>query len=91
MESAVTEGEITITACADNDMGVVTVRDNGGGIPESVLDKIYEPYFTTKSSGTGIGLYMSRTIIERNMGGRIEARNIDGGSEFTIRIPLAEE
>ncbi len=91
VESAVTEGEITITACADNDMGVVTVRDNGGGIPESVLDKIYEPYFTTKSSGTGIGLYMSRTIIERNMGGRIEARNIDGGSEFTIRIPLAEE
>lgn len=89
--SAMTEGQINIGVGADNGMGVVTVRDNGGGIPDAVIDKIFEPYFTTKSSGTGIGLYMSKTIIERNMAGRIEARNIEGGSEFTIRIPLAEE
>ncbi|MBV6342700.1 sensor histidine kinase, partial [Candidatus Magnetobacterium casense] len=64
---------------------VIVIRDNGGGIAAEVIDRIFEPYFTTKGSeGTGIGLYMSKTIIETNMGGGLTVRNVDGGAEFTI-------
>ncbi|MBF0564746.1 MAG: response regulator [Nitrospirae bacterium] len=65
----------------------VAVNDNGGGIPESVIDKIFEPYITTKQGdkGTGIGLYMSKVII-KNMGGRLFAHNIGNGAMFTIEF-----
>ncbi|MBF0342996.1 MAG: PAS domain S-box protein [Nitrospirae bacterium] len=67
---------------------ILTIVDNGGGIPEDIIGKIFDPYFTTKStdSGTGIGLYMSKTIIENNMGWKLNARNIAGGAEFRIEI-----
>jgi PAS domain S-box-containing protein len=84
-------GRITVTVRKRDGMGVVTVRDNGGGIPETLLEKIFDPYFSTKSMGTGIGLYMSRMIIEGNMGGTLTARSMDGGSEFSIITPLAEK
>ncbi|ABK97754.1 PAS domain-containing protein [Pelobacter propionicus] len=84
-------GRIAITLREQEGMGVVTVRDNGGGIPEAILEKIFEPYFSTKSMGTGIGLYMSKMIIEGNMGGALTARSIDGGSEFSVFTPLAEK
>ena len=65
---------------------VVTVRDNGGGIPEEILDRIFDPYFTTKGpdKGTGLGLFMSKTIIEKNMGGSLRASNTSEGAEFRI-------
>jgi PAS domain S-box-containing protein len=84
-------GRITITTREQDGKGMVTVRDNGGGIPEALLEKIFEPYFSTKGMGTGIGLYMSRMIIEGNMGGTLTVRTIDGGSEFSIITPLAEK
>jgi signal transduction histidine kinase len=67
---------------------VIRVTDNGGGIPDHARDRIFEPYFTTKSEGrgTGIGLYMSKSIIESSMGGRLTARNLDGGAEFRIEV-----
>ncbi|KJU85201.1 sensor sensor histidine kinase [Candidatus Magnetobacterium bavaricum] len=50
-----------------------------------MIDRIFEPYYSTNGSeGTGIGIYMSKTIIETNMGGRLMVRNVDGGAEFTI-------
>lgn len=78
---------ITATQASDNAI-VVTVKDNAGGIPESIYDKIYDPYFTTKEEGkgTGIGLYMSKIIIETNMGGTLHAFNDDEGANFVIHL-----
>ncbi|MBF0564898.1 MAG: HAMP domain-containing protein [Nitrospirae bacterium] len=87
-EGTHTEGRITIGLAKEDGKVAVTIRDHGGGIPYEILGKIFEPYFTTKSSdkGTGIGLYMSKTIIENNMGGKLTARNLEDGSEFKIEI-----
>jgi signal transduction histidine kinase len=84
-------GNVEIQLTASGGQGIVSVKDTGGGIPEDVLDKIFDPYFSTKDSGTGIGLYMSKMIIEGNMNGSITARNIDGGAEFIVCSPLAPE
>ncbi|MBJ6724641.1 sensor histidine kinase [Geomesophilobacter sediminis] len=67
---------------------VIRVADNAGGIPEAIVDKIFQPYFTTKGpeQGTGIGLFMSKTIIEKHMQGVLEVRNRKGGAEFIITL-----
>jgi PAS domain S-box-containing protein len=69
---------------------IISIKDNGGGIPEKIIGKIFEPYYTTKETtgGTGVGLYMSKTIIETNMGGQLTVRNIDGGAEFIITLDV---
>ncbi len=84
-----TPGRVDISLQADETVARLTVRDNGGGIPADILPKIFDPYFTTRDHGTGIGLYMSKMIIETNMSGRIEAVNGDAGAQFTIVTPLA--
>ncbi|MBT0663701.1 hypothetical protein KI809_05235 [Geobacter pelophilus] len=67
---------------------IVTVTDNGGGIAEEIMPRLFDPYFTTKGpdKGTGIGLFMSKTIIEKNMDGRLTVRNTDSGAEFRIEV-----
>jgi len=79
---------MSIRIFRENGRSVVIVRDNGGGIPEDVLPKMFDPYFTTKQQGkgTGIGLYMSKMIIEKKMCGSLTARNVDGGAEFRIEV-----
>lgn len=79
---------VTITVSIENGHSVVTVADNAGGIPEAILDRVFDPFFTTKGpdKGTGIGLYMAKTIIEKNMGGRLTARNTGDGAEFRIVV-----
>ena len=79
---------IRITVCSESDKSVVTIRDNAGGIAEDIIDRIFDPYFSTKGpdKGTGIGLYMSKNIIEGNMQGRLTVRNVEGGAEFRIEI-----
>lgn len=66
----------------------IDIADNAGGIEESILEKVFDPYFTTKAEGkgTGIGLYMSKTIIENNMNGLLEVENIPEGVKFTIKL-----
>lgn len=87
--AGVAEGRMTIRVCERDGLGCLTVLDNGGGIPESTLLRLWEPYFTTKEGGTGLGLYMSKQIVERSLGGRLEARNAAGGAEFTVWTPLS--
>lgn len=90
--AAVTEdGWITIDI-KDVEMKVVVhICDNGGGIADNVIDKVFEAYVTTKGEGgTGIGLYMSKAIIENKMNGKISASNIEGGARFVIELPLVK-
>ncbi len=82
---------VDIVVTEQDGQGCVSVCDNGGGIPEEILDRIFDPYFSTKEKGSGIGLYMSKMIIERNMYGSITARNIEGGAEFRVCAPLSKE
>lgn len=80
---------ITINAeILDNNEFEIVVKDNAGGIPVAIFDKIYDPYFTTKDEGkgTGIGLYMSKIIIENNMGGSLHAFNDALGANFVIQL-----
>ncbi len=90
-ERQVEAGRIFIEVARVGDQARVTVRDNAGGIPEDILGRVFEPYFTTKEKGTGIGLYMSKMIVENNMGGGLHVHNTGDGAEFVITLPLAEE
>ena len=84
----VKDARISLHAFTEGGKTVVTITDNAGGIAEEILGKLFEAYFTTKGpeKGTGIGLFMSRTIIEKSMGGTLKVRNIGGGAEFRIEI-----
>ena len=84
-------GRVDIVLAEQNGQGCVLVRDNGGGIPADILDRIFDPYFSTKGKGSGIGLYMSKMIVERNMMGGITAKNIEGGAEFSVCTPLTKD
>ena len=88
VEKNIDEKNINIELLSFSDHIIVSVEDNGGGVPESIIDKIFELYFTTKheEQGTGIGLYMSKTIIETNMRGTIKVENSDIGAKFIIEL-----
>jgi signal transduction histidine kinase len=87
-EREIKNPKVTITIGSENDRAVVIIADNAGGVPEEIMGKIFDPYFTTKGpqSGTGVGLFMSKTIIESNMGGRLSVRNHGNGAEFRIEV-----
>ena len=80
---------INISVYEDNDRIISKFSDNGGGISEEVGEKIFDMYFTTKgkSGGTGLGLYMTKSIIENNMKGRISWENNDCGVTIRVSIP----
>ena len=86
-------GELAFDFIVENTKVIIRVSDNGSGIEPSVLVRIFEPYFTTKdpAKGTGLGLYMSRVIIQDHMGGTITAANGEQGAVFTIELQRANE
>lgn len=69
---------------------IITLEDNAGGIPESILDKIFNPYFTTKhqTQGTGIGLYTCYDIVVNHLGGNLRVENTQSGAKFYLELPL---
>ena len=78
---------IKISIDSDDKFAYISVQDNGGGIDESVMDKIFKPYFSTKNNkSTGIGLYMSKQIVEQ-FNAEITVSNSDGGACFSIKLP----
>ncbi|HEY3308978.1 MAG TPA: PAS domain S-box protein [Desulfuromonadaceae bacterium] len=82
------EPQVRIRLFRENNRAVITVSDNAGGIPQNYINKIFDPYFTTKGpdKGTGIGLFMAKTIIEKNMNGSLTVRNTGKGAEFRIEV-----
>ena len=75
----------------DGEHTIIDVIDHAGGIPEEIIDKIFDPYFTTKEQGkgTGIGLYMSRRMVHEILGGTLEVCNYEDGAKFSIVLPLS--
>ena len=78
-----------VTTSRDN-MSIISLEDNAGGIPEGILPQIFNPYFTTKhaSQGTGLGLHMSYKIVQESLKGKLYCKNTDNGAIFFIEIPL---
>jgi signal transduction histidine kinase len=84
-------GMITINAYKQKKKLSIEIIDNAGGVDAAIVDKIFDPYFTTKETGSGIGLYMARMIVERNHHGSISMNNEANGAKFSIRIPQSTE
>ena len=87
-EDAVSDGLVVVSVAEEGDNIVVEVRDNGCGIPPEYRGKVFEPYFTSKSEGkgTGIGLYMSKLIVEESMGGRLSFTSGENGTVFRMEL-----
>ena len=86
--SEVDNPSIIINAICNKNSVIVEVCDNGGGVKASIMEKIFEPYFTTKDkkNGTGLGLYMSKMIIEEHLNGKLSVSNRANGACFKIEI-----
>ena len=88
IERKIENPKIDIEVKNGDNYSIIKIHDNAGGVKDDILDKIFDPYFTTrhKTQGTGIGLYMAKNIIERNMSGFINVKNIGNGALFTIKV-----
>jgi signal transduction histidine kinase len=85
---------VTVSTKKAGDKVLISVRDNGNGIPQKVLDKIFQPFFTTKPTGqgTGLGLSLSYDIITKGHGGELKVETKEGeGSVFIISLPINSE
>lgn len=89
LEKKIPDAQIWIQSYCKNGNISLCIEDNAGGIPETIIDKIFDPYFSTKkqNEGTGLGLYMSKTIIEEHCGGTLHVKNSENGALFEISLP----
>jgi signal transduction histidine kinase len=84
-------GQILLQVQAKTDVLEVIIADQGGGVPQEVLEKVWDPFFTTKDKGTGLGLGIVKNIVDAH-GGDIFIENVsDGGARFIIHLPLQEK
>ena len=90
LEKEIPDAQIWIKSYVKDGHACLSFEDNAGGIPEAIVDKIFDPYFSTKTKkdGTGLGLYMSKTIIEEHCNGSLNVGNSDRGALFIIALPL---
>jgi signal transduction histidine kinase len=90
LENHIQKPYIHIHLTATESDALITITDNGGGIPAEIIDQIFNPYFSTKhdKGGSGIGLYICDAIIRTKMGGSITASTTADGTVFTVRLPL---
>ena len=90
LEKNTTDAKIWINVSTQDSKACITIEDNAGGVPEDIIEKIFDPYFSTKKAkdGTGLGLYMSKTIVKEHCNGELSLENTQNGASFTIKIPL---
>jgi PAS domain S-box-containing protein len=90
LESNTENATVWIKGYSDDKNICISIEDNAGGISEDIANEIFDPYFSTKKQkdGTGLGLYMSKIIVEEHIGGTISFKNTDLGASFTISIPI---
>ncbi len=89
IEKQINDAWVHLVLITENNTAIITIEDNGGGIPEDILPNIFDEYFTTKDEdiGTGLGLYMSYEIITKSLNGKLYAKNTPNGAKFFIEIP----
>jgi len=93
IERKVAKPGIDISIYSEEDNVVLEITDNAGGIEEGLIERVFDPYFTTKDEGkgTGIGLYMSKMIIENNMNGFVKVYNTNKGVTFKVSVRKADD
>ena len=90
-EKKISSPTVEIDLKVKDNKAIITIEDNAGGVPDDIIQKIFEPYFTTKhqSQGTGLGLHMSYQIIHDSLKGNLYVKNSDKGAVFYIELPLS--
>ncbi|MBF0320130.1 MAG: response regulator [Nitrospirae bacterium] len=93
VQEAATIGNITLELSRHDTMAMLKITDDGGGVPEGLANRIFEPYFTTREqgSGVGVGLYLSKILIENQMDGKLYFENVENGAAFYVMLPETSE
>jgi C4-dicarboxylate-specific signal transduction histidine kinase len=91
IENNIEEREVFIKAGEKDNQIIITVEDSAGGIKEENIEKIFDPYFTTKEYGTGTGLYMVKMVIKSSFNGDLNIQNTGKGSRFIIILPKIKD
>jgi C4-dicarboxylate-specific signal transduction histidine kinase len=89
MDKNIDNAKIVLNVSSNDNLCNISILDNGGGIPDNVINRLGEQYFTTKGeSGTGLGLYMSKIIVTQHLNGSLSWKNYKDGACFSISIPI---
>ena len=90
IENKIEDRTVFIDGYEQDNSIYITIEDNAGGIPDEIIKNIFDPYFSTKKKkdGTGLGLYMSKTIVEEHCKGKLSVANGTNGAQFTISLPI---